>query len=259
MRWVRTSSGAATACSGCEVEVEKMDNDDVILPGDLAWLRDTRTDLHNTWRTKGRYVAKDGRNLPLSCRLADAANPNLQGHLSLPCSVGQDADEIEAFLGSVAYDGYPVAFLRFYLFLLDEFGRALDDAYHRIDANKSLPGTLTELSVWTNNYAKHRVDFLVQHHPKYLFLDNPKAAALVPKLPCPDILVIDLRKPHEVVAHRYPHAVLMVPKLRAFLDPLLRYYAKFVEHAEQEVANLQKFHSPHHQSDMIDLLDKLLR
>jgi hypothetical protein len=85
-----------------------------------------------------------------------------------------------------------------------------------------------------------------------------KGLLLEPKLSRPDILVIDLRKPDEVATHQCAHAVLGVPKLRTVLDPVLSYYAKFVAFAEREVTKLRRFHSPNHQTDMLDLLGKLL-
>jgi hypothetical protein len=60
-----------------------------------------------------------------------------------------------------------------------------------------------------------------------------------------------------MATHVCAHSVLVVPKLRTFLEPVLSYYAKFVAFAEQELTKLQ-FHSPNHQTDMIDLLSKLL-
>jgi hypothetical protein len=236
-----------------------MNIDDIILPGDLAWLDVARETLLAQWRA-ARPVDPTGAVTPLVCEILTGVPPGA-GHFSLPCSVAEEDEAIERHLEdaqTALLD--PIGFFRFYLFLLDEFGAGLECCYQLL-GHRSASKAPSLVSTWTNRYAKHRGRILVCHHPKYLFRDNPDAAPIEPELRAnPDVTIIDrawleqhvneVPKVRQMTVNRGA-AVVVVPRLGDFLSAMLKFYGDFVTYAKGHSAKLNDFYAPSHADGIV--------
>jgi hypothetical protein len=134
-----------------------------------------------------------------------------------------------------------------FLILLDEFCAQLEGLGRLAGIRPPKPSPT--LGVWTNRRAKHRLYFMVQHHPVFLFADSFGAAwktvfGNLPSATVTDecgqtrpVFVIDeawLRsakgqKPDLATANKHPQAVVAVPPLDVFLDLTMHFFRSVVD------------------------------
>src|SRR5690349_23098677 len=99
-------------------------DDQTVIPED--WLRQTQSRLFDKWAstTNHRPGASGGT---WACEIYHGCT-TCQEHLSLPCSLLAEANEIGTFLSTSCFSDEPAAFLRLYLILLSEFSSQLEHA-----------------------------------------------------------------------------------------------------------------------------------
>ena len=131
-----------------------------------GWFDDCQRQLYERWGEIGH--GGNVRRGRWACEIYGHCK-TCHEHLSLPCSLAREADEIGLFLKSPRYGDNPIIFLRLYLILLSEFCGGLSDVANLIGIKVGSPPK--KISVWCNKFAKHRLNILVQHHPLYLFAD----------------------------------------------------------------------------------------
>ena len=132
------------------------------------WLRVVRERLANQWAAQTGHLP--GCNAPsLACSLTKAC-PETSGHLSLPCSLQEQANHIGILLISPSFDGAPNLFLKLYVMILGEFNAQLSDLSDLMKLG--LPKPPRQVALWANCWAKHSLKVLVQHHPRFVFADE---------------------------------------------------------------------------------------
>src|SRR5688500_12156253 len=144
------------------------------------WLSRTRQELYTQWVTRTGH--KPGaNNRTWACEIARGCR-ECDEHLSLPCSLLAEANEVGVFLGGSCFDQYPAAFVRLYLILLSEFVGQLADVAKQLRIDLGKPPK--DVCVWANRWAKHKLHILVQHHPVMLYADRygDRWARVSPKL-----------------------------------------------------------------------------
>ena len=104
-----------------------------------------------------------------ACEIAHGCR-TCREHLSLPCSLLAEANEIGSFLNSTCFCEKPATFLRLYLLILSEFGSQLEQAAKLMDLGLSKKPR--DVALWANRWAKHRLQILLQHHPLMAFADQ---------------------------------------------------------------------------------------
>ncbi len=92
------------------------------LPG---WFEPTQRRLYDSWVCTTRH---DGSATggTWACEIASRCR-TCNEHLSVPCSLLAEANEIGKFLGATCYSNDPGIFFRLYLILLDEFCAQLEE------------------------------------------------------------------------------------------------------------------------------------
>lgn len=224
------------------------------------WFRACRDRLYHRWdsttghggtRCSGRWACE----IYSHCRTCDE-------HLSLPCSLAAEAEEIGLFLKSPDFSDRPVTFLRLFLILLSEFTGGLCDVAGLIGVKLGKPPK--DVSVWCNRFAKHRLNILVQHHPLYVFADSYGEAwkAFEPMLPTKCLVdrcgnrrklaLIDYswltdspRASDLTLANADAQAVIVVPPLIQFLDSTMDYFREFVDACVENSELVKRFESAH--------------
>jgi len=219
------------------------------------WLHEVQPELFKLWVKETRHKA--GANAgTLACQLRPPGNGN---HLSLPCSLLQEANEIGTFLASPALNDYPVTFIRLFIFLLDEFTERLRQVAEKECLGLPLGKQPRGISIWANNWAKHRTQILLQHHPCIMFLDRMLMTGTECKQrteaegmqdqcgethPCRVFDQDSLGSlsdgsfdPKEAVA------VMVVPPLKDLLVEAIEYFKKFVSLARADRTKLERLES----------------
>lgn len=227
------------------------------------WLDETRARLHSHWvqRTGHSPGANQGT---WACELARGCR-TCNEHLSLPCSLLSEANEIGAFLSVPCFSDRAETFLRLYLILLSEFVQQLSDVAGLLAIRVSdAPRTL---NIWSNCWAKDRVHILVQHHPQMIFADSygPQWTEMEQKLsslksvdrcgsvkPCTignTEWLADTRQcgksPDLLVANSSSRLVLVVPHMQSFLDSTCNYFRTFLDKALEAPEAVRAFESEH--------------
>ncbi|GEM_PF-6390648 len=225
------------------------------------WLRVTRERLAESWALQTGHLPGVGRQR-WALELKDACQL-VTGHLSLPCSIARQADQIGIFLVSPSFDGVPELFLKIYVMLLGEFCGQLRDVAGLMRVDLPKPPKLT--SVWTNCWAKHALKILVQHHPTFVFADDlgpdwAKYDRSVPTLKCEDPngtrvnpQIIDTewmcqgdRCADISFANDGGPPVIVVPPLAEFLSETMHYFRAFLNAALVDPCRVQMFETRHH-------------
>jgi hypothetical protein len=226
----------------------------------FLWLEETRRELFEHWTsTTGHRAGATARTwaceIALGCRTCNE-------HLSLPCSLLREANEIGVFLQESSFTKDKWMFLRLYLILLSEFADQLQDISGLLELRLAKPPSLT--SLWANNWAKHRLKFLVQHHPDLILADEyedwSEMGKELPVLlyPCANGIELpthiidtnwlrsvktDGKRPDLAMANGVHKAVIVVPPLRDFLVEVISYYRAFVDAAKVARVAVRLFES----------------
>lgn len=192
------------------------------------------------------------------------AFPDIKGHMSLPCSIRGQADEIGFFLMSDGMDDHPQLFLKMYLFLLAEFCGQLQDMAGLLGFKVRADCKLSKM--WNNRWSKHNLSILLQHHPQIIFADELGADwhhattdltsifFTGPAGKRRDITRIDtewLSKSQKPDLSKPPlgetGAVVLVPPLRDFLCETMDFFCSFLVTAVEHPSSLLKLANPDHQ------------
>ncbi len=132
------------------------------------WLLQTQRALFAKWSsTTGHRPGASGQTW--ACEIAHGCRI-CNEHLSLPCSLLSEANEIGAFLAGAGYSEDPAMFFRLYLMILSEFVAQLEGAGHLMKLGLDKKPRL--VSLWANRWGKHRLQILLQHHPLMAFADT---------------------------------------------------------------------------------------
>ena len=121
-----------------------------------GWLDLTQASLFESWHKRTGHKPS-ATNATWACEIARSCR-TCNEHLSLPCSLLAEANEIGCFLEQSSYSEEPATFLRLLLILLSEFTGQLRDVGGMLKLQTSKPPKL--LSVWGNNWAKHRLSLI---------------------------------------------------------------------------------------------------
>ena len=231
------------------------------VPASAHWLHKIQPALFNAWRDRtGHFDGAGGRSL--ACKIVRASG--CQQHLSLPCSLANEANEIGSFLQSECFNSQPVTFFRLLLILLDEFCERLHTAgNHVLQIDVGRPPKL--LSIWANNWAKHRLQILLQHHPciifrdrygcdldgiKRMLADDPFQDNCGTTFQCHLIETSnlgELRRQDAIIerAALPCFTVIVVPTLDEFLFPAIDYFERFVSQCLSNMERLKLLESEH--------------
>lgn len=183
-------------------------------------------------------------------------------HVSIACSLAGEADNVGLFLGKSWEAEEFSLFSQLYLIMLCEFVRNLQKVGDVVGVE--LPNPPKRVLVWGNNFAKHRLHILVQHHPAWVVADAygddwQEFQKIVPSCGVVDrcgvrhdIEVIDYdwladlgrRKCGEANSDRHP--VFVIPPLGEFLDDTMRYFRRFVDVCLANESLLRQFESEHY-------------
>ncbi len=227
------------------------------------WLSVTREKLAEHWSCETGHVPIPGfpRN-PWSRELADACEL-VEGHLSLPCSLKTQANQIGLFLLSNGFDGDPVLFFKLYVMLLGEFAGQLRDVAGLMELTLAKPPKC--VSVWANCWAKHSLAILVQHHPQYVFADDlgpdwahyvKDHSSLICRTPSGEEdspHVIDTEwmceqggKPNVSMANDPKPVTILIPPLMDLLKETVSYYRVFLDAVLVDPCCIQLFETTEH-------------
>jgi hypothetical protein len=186
-----------------------------------------------------------------------------RGHLSLPCSLRDQANQLGHFLLAPSFDTAPVLFLRLFTTLLGEFNGILRDVAALMEfAIGNTPRTTT---IWADCWSKHALAMLVQHHPRYLFADEmgtdwaiylrdpTKLTLTASDGECGTAEVIDTNWLCEngtcadlSKANFSRPVVVIVPPLADLLQETVAYYGLLVDKALGDPCRIRKFEGQHH-------------
>jgi hypothetical protein len=225
------------------------------------WLDTTRQKLHDAWVKKTGH-RKGASNNTWACEIARGCR-QCNEHLSLPCTLLQEANEIASFLSSGCFTDQPASFVRFYLMLLFEFTSQLSDVAELLDLQ--VGKTPRSLSIWANRWAKHRLHILVQHHPTMIYADqHPNWGEIKPLLPRATVedkcgnkrpaMIIDEQwlanargpQPNLSLANGEARAAVVIPPLMSFLEETMEYFREFIDAALAVPNKVREFQSGHY-------------
>jgi hypothetical protein len=236
-------------------------------PADVPdWFNKARRNLFETWRDRTGHDAQCSPQR-WACEIARRCERSGQ-HLSIPCSVGLDADEIGLFLKPNGYADDPIIFLRLYLMMLYEFTDALRKVNQQLELK--LPERPKNLVIWSNQFAKHRAHLHFQHHPAYAFADcygpawkgfyavahtkhfidgcgNRRPLAIIDQA----WLCDEERKRDESITNGLPQALILVPPLAEFLASTMDYFRMFVDACLRQPDAVRQFESLHFHHECI--------
>lgn len=228
---------------------------------DDDWVDKLRATLYERWVSTTGH-SPDANNRTWACEIAFGCR-HCNEHLSLPCSLLREANEIGLFLHATCFAARPDSFLRFYLILLSEFVNQLHDLANLLRLEIGKPPK--EVVVWANRWAKHRLHVLVQHHPEMVFADQygdewPELERGLSKLVCEDrcghqrpAMLIDTawlcaavgKQPDLAAANGEAKAVIVVPPMQCFLDRTIRYFRSFIDAALKFPDAVREYRSEH--------------
>ncbi len=221
-----------------------------------GWYDGLRGDLSGLWVARTRHSLESSDSI--ICELVDKCAPS-NGHLSFPCALASEGDCISAFLEYGIGVAYPILYARVLLLMLDEFADGLDKLSMQIGARTRRPPR--DLSMWANNWAKHRLKLLTTHHPEEYMADQFKdqreelwagsgdvrfikngVERVRQRLSPSDIAKLTCENAGEdqLSAHSGRYCVI-VPPMNHFVTQLIEYYEWFVSECLQRPDALQKF------------------
>ena len=225
-----------------------------------GWLERTRKTLFDTWVARTRH----GLAMPTNgwaCEIGYGCQ-TCSDHLSIPCSLATEAHEIAVFLNKPwNEDEFPL-FFRLYLVILSEFVRNLEEVGDLIGVQIGKPPT--NVCAWANNFAKHRLCILIQHHPDMVAADayGPGWTQFETELESAEyedrcgkrrpIQVIDQRwfsgerKKDTAGANSQRQAVIVIPPLMDFLESTMNYFRSVVDACRSQPERVKKFESEHY-------------
>jgi hypothetical protein len=223
------------------------------------WFQSTQVRLLEMWARTGHVG--DGRPNRWACEIYDHCR-TCQEHLSLPCSLASEAEEIGFLLKATCFTDNPIAYIRLFLVLLSEFTDGLRNVAGLLRLQIGKPPR--NVGLWCNNVAKHRLNLLVQHHPLYAFADSygdawedfqPKLATTCIVDRCGNrrpLMVIDedwlaaqKNTVDLVLANDERQALVVVPPLAEFLSSTMDYFRRFVDVCLKEPEIVKRFESEH--------------
>lgn len=191
-----------------------------------------------------------------------SACADAKGHLSLPCSLRDQANHIGIFLISPSFDGAPVLFLKLYTLLLGEFNGQLHDVAGLMKVESPKPPRLT--AVWSNCWAKHSLSMLVQHHPRYVFADElgtdwavcqrdkhalvlaaQDGTSISPPIIDTEWLCSNSSCTDPTRANFETPPIVIVPPLVEFLQETMRYFRGFIDNALADPCRIRMFEGGH--------------
>jgi hypothetical protein len=235
---------------------------EVVLDGDTTIPEDclarTQSRLFDKWAstTKHHSGASDET---WACEIYHGCR-TCQEHLSLPCSLLAEANEIGTFQSAACFSDEPAAFFRLYLIVLSEFVGQLEQAAQLMDLR--LGKKPRNVCLWANRWAKHRLQVLLQHHPLMAFADQygDRWAQAEPRFrseplfdPCGNsqpVRIIDTRWLEQNHGTHLNHeangpgrAIILVPPMMTFLDETIIYFSAFVDKAIQIPDKIRQFES----------------
>jgi hypothetical protein len=224
------------------------------------WLRLTREQLSQKWSNTTRH-RPDASYGTWACEIATGCR-TCNEHLSIPCSLLEEANEIGAFLSTQCYSENPSMFLRLYLIILSEFVGQLQDVAGLIGVRVKKPPP--SVVVWANRWAKHKLHFMVQHHPEFVFADSfqePHASVVDAVSHGTAIDECGRSHPFTVIDYKWfceakgepdlnrandeRQVVVVVPPLMTFLDDTIRYFREFIDACLGSPELVRKFQSEH--------------
>ena len=224
------------------------------------WFAPTRRRLYDKWATITGHGVVAGPHR-WACEIYHGCQ-TCNEHLSIPCSLAREAFLVAQFLNKDWADDEMLLFLKNYLITLDEFGSDLESVAKTLGV--SCPRKPPDLvSAWCNNFAKHHLCLLIQHHPIYIMADSvgdqwPAFAAALPTSRFVDrcgnsrpLEIIDRkwfgrdRARDAVSANGERQTVVVVPPLMDFLDETITYFRAFVDACNAESELVKKFESQH--------------
>jgi hypothetical protein len=226
------------------------------------WFELALTSAHDRWKST---TGHDPEKCDNAWAAEIAKHCQRRGeHLSLPCSLIREGNEIICFLNSVSSTIEPSVFFRLYLILLSEFCGQLKDISGVL--RFEFPKTPSLVSIWSQRWAKHRLRILVQHHPLTLFADQyGQRWQEVEVLARGDvyrtenetdvpIIAIDTdwfrsnpgRRPGFEQANTGGQAIVFMPHMLSFLDETIDYYRAFIDKCIAAPEKVRQFESIHY-------------
>jgi hypothetical protein len=225
----------------------------------IDWLDQTRARLLEKWTTTTKHqpnatVGTWACEIATGCRTCNE-------HLSLPCSLLSEANEIALFLSSSCFTNDAPIFLRLYLIILSEFAAQLECASDLMKLGLRKKPKL--VCLWANRWSKHRLQILLQHHPLMAFADqydkkwtvaNSRFRTEPMRDACGNtrpVQVIDTvwfeqhpgNRPNYSDANGPAQAIILVPPLLDFLDETIQYFREFVDKCLEDPGKIRRFES----------------
>jgi len=227
-----------------------------------SWFEPTKKALYDYW-VQTTHHTPDSSYGTWACEIAQGCR-TCNEHLSLPCSLLKEANQIASFLNLVCFSDDPEVFFKFYLILLSEFVGQLHDVAGLLDLRIGKPPK--EICLWANRWAKHRLHMLVQHHPVQVFADQfgdewpgirPRLATSLAEDRCGrklPVMIVDSqwlsdfadgKRPDLALANGQARALIVVPPLKDFLIKTCDYFRCFIDAALKAPERVRQFQSPH--------------
>jgi hypothetical protein len=232
-------------------------------PSEIAadWLERTREKVLEKWTTTTRHRPESSHGT-WACEIATGCR-TCDEHLSLPCSLLSEANEIAAFLSTTCFTSDPAIFLRLYLIILSEFVGQLEKIANLMDLR--LRTKPKRVCMWANRWAKHRLQILLQHHPRMAFADQygerrvdaerryrsqPLEDGCGRKIPTRIIDSGWLERNYDnrlsvSEANGPGQALILVPPMEIFLDEMMAYFREFVDKCLEDPGRVRRFESAH--------------
>jgi hypothetical protein len=223
-----------------------------------SWLVEVKSSLFEKWTTTTNH--RPGASYGTwACEIANACR-TCNEHLSLPCSLLAEANDVAGFLGSSCFSDDPAAFFRLYLLLLSEFTSQLEAAAQLMQL--PIGKKPRQIALWANRWAKHRIQILLQHHPLMVFADaygdrwqvaedrfrtQPLVDACGNRYSVRVIdttwLEIHFGGSNSGDANGPGRALVFVPPMVTFLDEAIAYFRRFIDECLKDPARIRQFES----------------
>lgn len=228
------------------------------------WLKNVQKLLFKKWSSSTHHKAGASHGT-WACEIYHGCS-TCNEHLSLPCSLLEEANEIAVLLESDSLTKYPSTYFRLYLLILSEFVAQLEQSASLIKLKVSKKPR--HVSLWANRWAKHKLQILLQHHPVMLFADafdcsDSELRKELSNKPMIDkcgnemkLRIIDndwLESNHGIRlnndANGPGRAVILVPQLMSFLDETIEYYRSFVDACLKVPEKIREYESSCYSSE----------
>jgi hypothetical protein len=231
---------------------------DEVVPVIPDWLSLTQSALFLKWSSTTRHKPGAAGGT-WACEIYHGCK-TCNEHLSLPCSLLAEANEIGSFLSASCYSDAPEVFLRFYLILLSEFVGQLEGAAELMGLK--IGKKPRQVCLWANRWGKHRMQILLQHHPLMAFADQYGGKWAEVELRFRTASLIDAcgnTQPARIIdtewlarhqgnvlsdeANSPGRAVILVPPMMSFLEETMKYFRVFVDACLKVPDTIRKFES----------------